>query len=172
MVKRGPKTNAEFRAEGVLIPGMREPAPADLEPGAAALWDNVIVRLPEDWFTTETRPLFKAYCRHSDYADRFAREIINIRETITAIEALFADAKKTTPEMRQLPKLREHLLDLHRMHGFETDKAASCATKLRLTNQSRYVAHNASAKARNSTAAAAPPWHSWTEQPVKPESQQ
>jgi hypothetical protein len=49
------------------------------------------------------------------------------------------------------------------MHGYETDHATSCATKLRLTNQSRFVKETAASKARSAPNAAPPPWHDWGE---------
>jgi hypothetical protein len=158
MVKSGPKTQAEYQAEGVLIPGAREPAPSDMEPGAKVLWEAIVMRLPADWFTSETRPLLKAYCRHANFADHFAQEITATR---VAIEAIERSVSRGRPGAKKLPKLREQLHSLHKMHGYETDHAVTCATKLRLTNQSRYVPDKAASKARSALASGPPPWHDW-----------
>lgn len=156
MVKPGRKTPDEYRAENVLIPGYREPAPDDLEPGAKVLWEEVVTRLPADFFTSETLPLLKGYCRHFNFADHFARDITALRATIEALET-----SGSPSAIKKLPKLRNQLYDLHKMHGYETDHATQCATKLRLTNQARYVPSNAASKARSATPAKPPPWHSW-----------
>lgn len=158
MIKSGYKSQNELRAENVLIPGYREPAPDDLEPGAKVLWEEIVTRLPADWFTSETRPLLKGYCRHANFADQFARDITTTRITIEAIEASISRGRAG---IKKLPKLRELLHSLHKMHGYETEHAISCATKLRLTNQSRYEKDTAASKARNATPAKPPPWHSW-----------
>jgi len=160
MVKRGPKTHAEYQADSVIIPGQREPAPEDLEPEAAALWDAIIVRLPAEWFTTESRPMLKAYCRHSHYADIFANMIREHRALIALVEADIGQGKKG---VKILPGLYERLHELHKMHGYETKQALDCATKLRLTNQSRYVRDVAASKARSNTTHQAPAWHSWAD---------
>jgi hypothetical protein len=158
MVKMGPKTQAEYRAESARIPGAREPAPKDLEPEAAVLWEAIVIRLPADWFTSETRPLLKAYCRHASFADQFACDIVELRAAITALENDIAHGRSG---VRKLPKLREQLYALHKMHGYESDHAVTVATKLRLTNQSRFVPDKAGSKARSALANGPPPWHDW-----------
>lgn len=147
---------AALRADTVLIPGVREPAPDDLEPDAAALWNAVIARLPADWFTTENKPLFKAYCRHATYADYFAKQATALRATIESLEA-----SGTKAAAKKLPKLRERFITAHKMHAFEIEHATSVATKLRLTNQSRYVRQTAGNKARSESASNPPPWQKW-----------
>lgn len=158
MVKSGPKTYAEHRAESVLIPGAREPPPLDLEPDEKVIWEGIVMRLPADWFTTESRPILKAYCRHANYADQFSQQIRATRAAIVAIEQ---SATRGKTGLKKLPKLREMLHSLHKMHGYETDHAIMCATKLRLTNQSRYVPDKAASKARSAPSSAPPPWHDW-----------
>jgi hypothetical protein len=158
LVKSGPKTLAEHRTESARIPGVREPAPKDLEPGAAAYWEAIVVRLPVDWFSSETIPLLKAYCRHSNYADQFAHDITVQREQIALLEA----GVKNRTIAKRLSRSVEHLVALHRAHGYESDRAVSIATKLRLTIQSKYVPEKAASKARSNTLAnAPPPWRDW-----------
>jgi hypothetical protein len=158
MAKSGRRTAEEYRAEGVRIPGAREPAPPDLEPAAAGIWDSIVIRLPEDFFTSETVPILKAYCRHSAFADHIAAEIAERRAMIEALEAAVRDGRSGT---RKLPKLRESLYALHKHHGYETDHAMSCATRLRLTNQSRFVPERAASKAGKTQSVGLPPWHDW-----------
>jgi hypothetical protein len=155
MVKTGPKTPAEYRAESARIPGAREPAPLDLEPAEAVIWNSIIIRLPADFFTSETVPLLKAYCRHASFADQFARDIVALRATIEAV-----DTSKPRGQIRAR-KLEDRLHGLHKMHGYETDHAMACATRLRLTNQSRFVPEKAASKARSAQSVGTPPWHDW-----------
>ena len=158
MAKTGRKTHADYRAESAIIPGAKIPAPFDLEPAAVVFWDGIVARLPEDFFTFETLPLLKAYCRHAVYADWYAQEIADLRCEIE-------DLAKTGCGHQKLAKLRTTMCDLHKLHGYETDHAATCATKLRLTNQSRFYPESARARATqmhaNVSAAAPPPWHDW-----------
>jgi hypothetical protein len=160
MLRRGPKTPDEKRTESARIPGQKAPAPGDLEPGAAVIWCAIVIRLPEDFFTSETVPILKAYCRHACFADYFAQEIARVRIAISAIESAMSQGKGS---VRRLPKLRESLHSLHKMHGYETDHATTCATKLRLTNQSRYVRETAASKAHSTSNMGSPPWHDWGE---------
>lgn len=157
MVKSGPKTFSERRLESAVIPGVRLPAPEDMEPAAKVFWDAIVVRLPADWFTSETVPLLKAYCRHSAFADQFAKDIAAQRERIAALES----EPQTKTSVRLLNRAIEQLHALHRMHAAETACMQSIATKLRLTNQSRYVKETAASKARSTIRSGLQPWHDW-----------
>jgi hypothetical protein len=165
MIKKGVKTAAEYHAEGVRVPGLREPAPKDLEPAAVVFWESIIIRLPVDWFTSETVPLLKAYCRHSAYADQFAHDIAMQREMVRALET----GVQNRNTAKQLVKASGHLISLHHMHGYETERAASIATKLRLTIQAKYIPEKAASRARASVPSGAPPWHDWNTH-VSPEA--
>jgi hypothetical protein len=158
MVKTGIKTQTEYRAESARIPGVKEPAPKDLEPAEVVIWNSIVIRLPADFFTSETTPILKAYCRHASYADRFAHDIAEQRAFLDAIEA---DVAAGRAGIRKLPKLRETLYALHKMHAHETTQAMACATRLRLTNQSRFVPEKAASKARSAQPVGPPPWHDW-----------
>jgi hypothetical protein len=160
MIRRGPKTQAAYRADSAVIPGAREPAPPDMEPAAAVFWEAIVNRLPADFFPSETIPLLKGYCRHACYADKFAREIVEQREALAQLVAAGVN-DDDIDTIKLLAKLRVSLLELHKLHGAETDHAASLATKLRLTNQSRYVPDRAASKSRAAAPAGLPPWHDW-----------
>jgi hypothetical protein len=157
MAKSGPKTSQERATANAIIPGARIPAPDDLEPAAKVLWDAIVLRLPADWFTSENVPLLKIYVRHAVYADRFAKDITAQREIIAALEA----SARTKRHFALLALANGHLVALHRAHGFESDRMVAVATKLRLTNQSRYVKETAASKARSSIPSSLPPWHDW-----------
>jgi hypothetical protein len=163
-MKSGPKTQAEYLMDNVRIPGAREPAPKDLEPGAAALWNSIVVRLPADWFTSETIPLLKAYCRHSCFADNFAAQIVALRAELAELTEHGPSDEEDVDSVKLLVRKTEELHNVHRMHGYETEHAFKAATKLRLTNQSRFVPEKAASKARSALASGPPPWHDWGEQ--------
>jgi hypothetical protein len=156
-VKSGPRTSQERAIQAAIIPGARIPAPDDLEPAAKVLWDAIVIRLPEDWITTENVPLLKIYVRHTVYADRFAKDIVAQRELIATLEA---DDSRTKRHAVMLARANEKLIGLHRAHGFESDRMVAAATKLRLTQQSRYT-HTKAASRSRATPASSPPWHDW-----------
>jgi hypothetical protein len=158
MAKPGPKGAEAMRAESALIPGAREPVPRDLEPDAAVIWEATTIRLPGDFFTSEMIPILKAYCRHSAFADYFAREITATRAAIEALERAISHGKSG---IRKLPKLRASLHDLHKLHAHESSHAVSCATRLRITNQSRFVPERAASKSGKTPSTGLPPWHDW-----------
>jgi hypothetical protein len=126
------------------------------------------MRLPEDFFTSETVPILKAYCRHAAYADYFAREIVATRDLIEALER--AVSQGDSAAFRKLPKLRESLHNLHKMHANESSNAVSCATRLRITNQSRFVPERAASKAGKTQSRGVPPWQDWGEHASRSEN--
>lgn len=133
MDKRGRKSSAEL---SVVIPvkfGQRPEAPADLTPRQAELWRAITSSEPADFFSTEAlRGLLSDYCRHRESA-----------ESITSVINTFqADWLKNSEGARRYQGLL-------RMREMETRAAASIATKLRLTNQSRYTPQAAATAAKN-----------------------
>jgi hypothetical protein len=184
MKKGGRRSYAEQRINAAVVPGVREPAPADLEPEAVALWNGIVLRLPAEFFTIETLPLLKAYCRHAIYADQFAAQITALQgaiarvaagedvgvdgvdEDVTGLDEKGAISDQDAPHpvrqrARRLAKMRQALHALHKMHGTETDHAVSVATKLRITNQSRFVTERAGTQARAGNRVGLPPWADW-----------
>jgi phage terminase small subunit len=119
-----------------LAPGGKRPAaPSHLTADQRKEWRAIVDRLPAGWFTRENFPLLAQYCRHVDNANRIA----------TAIDALadIGDAKA------------EALLKMAEREG---RAMSSLATRLRLTQQSRYNAQAASTAAKNSGTAERKPW--------------
>jgi hypothetical protein len=123
-----------------LIPGQRPAAPAELSGPQQAQWDSIVARLPAGWITDENAPLLKELCRHISFADDLAHDIEHQRAS-------------EKPNQRTL-------LALLRAHGHQTQRLASLATKLRLTQFSRYTrdAEGAAIGARN---AGKHPWDDW-----------
>jgi hypothetical protein len=126
-VKRGRKSTAELAVVQGSFGNRPEP-PSELNEDEAAAWREVVGSEPADFFSTAAlRGLLVDYCRH--------------RGTAEMLNGLIASFKQ------ELLKMRES----------ETRAAASMATKLRLTNQSRYTPQAASTASRG-TAKGFKPW--------------
>ncbi len=122
MRQRGRKSGASL--EVLAFPERKKPEPpVDMPPRQAAEWRAVVGRLPYDWFERETHALLVMYCRHVDAAWHVAQliEQIQCAETVNVEDY-------------------QRLLTMQEKEG---RAIASLATKLRLTNQSRYEAKGA-----------------------------
>lgn len=102
-------------------PDGHEPAPEDLSEVERALWVEIVESKPADWFGADSRPILKEYVRATVACDRLAEKVNK------ALEG--SDVRET-----------KVLLDLR---DREARRVASLATKLRLTQQSRYGARSA-----------------------------
>ncbi len=129
MGKRGRKSAAEL---GVIqgIPQRPDP-PDELTPAQAEEWRAVVTRMPVHWFPREIWPLLCAYCRHVTYARHIAGMIED------AHQGDLTD--------------RAELMHYNRLLGMQERQSnvmAGLATRMRLTNQSRYTAHSAASQAK------------------------
>lgn len=118
----------------------RPDPPNDLSDTQAQIWRETVASEPADFFRTSAlRELLKNYCRH----------------TATVVEL---DAQiRTLPTKATLhPEFGRVVERLLKMRERETKAAADKATKLRLTNQSRYTPQAAATASRKS--GAAQPW--------------
>lgn len=128
---------ASTRARVTIEPDRPDP-PADLSPEARAEWAEIVAAMPADWFPRETWPLLAAFCRHAATARRLSAWL----EQTERAEGFQADEW-----------LR--LVDQQRR---ESTVLASLATKLRLSNQSRYRPQTAATRREKAGAATARPW--------------
>lgn len=132
MQQRGRKSAAALSIVAGSIDG-RPNAPVELTERQSEIWEKTVANEPADMFRTAAlQQLLADYCRHRDSAER-------LTSVIDADASAGADSKYELHEMDRLMKMRER----------ETRAAADKATKLRLTNQSRYTpkaAATASAK--------------------------
>jgi hypothetical protein len=116
----------------------RPKAPDDITDEQKVVWDSVTASEPADFFkTSAVRELLKDYCRHVVTALVLTRRI-ELQMDREALEATGTKALSMR-EMDCLLKMRDR----------ETKAVGDKATKLRLTNQSRYntrAAANAGAK--------------------------
>ena len=132
MGTRGRKSAAELG----VIHGIRErPEPPDeLTPEQVEEWRAVVARMPVDWFRREIHPLLCAYCRH----------ICNARHIAGLIEAahdLDIGDRKALMRLNRLLGMQER----------QSNALMGLATRMRLTNQSRYTASSAATHAKGGT---------------------
>lgn len=127
MATRGRKSIAALTTVTPTSP--RPEPPAHLSETEAAEWRDIAARMPPDWFTRETRPLLEAYCQHVVTRRLLARELAGFDpERLADAEGLKCYDKPTSIAAR------------------ESNILATLATKLRLSQQSRYgprAAHSA-----------------------------
>ena len=108
--------------------------PEDMIPQEAQLWSDVVDAKPADWFQPDTVPLLTEYCRAKVMCDRLRLQI----------EVAIAEG--------EVPK------DLMKLRDMEAKRLMSIATKLRLTQQSRYTPGSAGTASKKGQAPR--PWQS------------
>ena len=132
MGKRGRKSAAELS----VIPGIpqRPEPPDELTPQQAEEWSEIVDRMPVDWFRREIHPLLCSYCRH----------VTNARHIAGLIEAahdLDIGDRKALMRFNRLLGMQER----------QSSALMGLATRMRLTNQSRYTASSAATAAKGGT---------------------
>ena len=134
MGTRGRKSAAELS----VIRGIpeRPQPPSELTPDQAEEWREIVASLPVDWFPRTVWPLLCAYCRH----------VCNARHIAGLIEAAHdVDIGD-----------RSALMRFNRLLGMQERQSGTLpglATRMRLTNQSRYTARSAASRAKGGTSA-------------------
>ena len=136
---RGRKSAA---ALSIVAAGLdrRPSAPPELSAAQKAVWDRTVSDEATDVFKTAAlQQLLKDYCRHVATADFISEEI----------DSVPPEFLRSMDELKRLNRLLS-------MRDRETKATADKATKLRLTNQSRYTPRAASTAAQS--AGAPRPW--------------
>jgi hypothetical protein len=132
MSKTGPKSAAEVSVVKVEFTQKTDPPP-ELTKSQAKIWRGIVASEPADYFCTDAlRAILLDYCQHRDSA-------ADVSEIISTFK----------PEWMKSDEGARRYHTLLRMRDLETRAALSCATKLRLTNQSRYTPQAASTASRN-----------------------
>jgi hypothetical protein len=120
MQQRGRKSAAALSIVAGAIDGRPKP-PSDLTEFQAEVWERTVANEAADVFRTAAlQQLLKEYCRHVEMADW-------LEKSIQGAKAPGSDC--TLDDLVKLVRLRD----------CETKALADKATKLRLTNQSRYT---------------------------------
>ncbi len=142
MAPRGRKSAAASEVSVVAGNfGRRPEPPPELSDDEASIWRETVASEAADFFgTAALRSMLADYCRHTASADKVS----------TVINVFQPDWLKNADGAK-----RYHAL--LRMRDLETRAAADKATKLRLTNQSRYTPQAASTASRNA-AKGLKPW--------------
>jgi hypothetical protein len=121
--------------------GTKVSPPDDLIPEAADIWRLVVSSEPTEFISTAaTRDLLKDYCRHRATADKVSQ----------IIELFQSDWLKSKDGVKRYS-------DLCKVRDAEGRAAADKATKLRLTNQSRWQPQGA-ARLADRTLKGEKPW--------------
>lgn len=116
--------------------------PAELNRRQAELWRIVTATEDPDFFATgATRGLLADYCRRRETAEKLT----------VAIEEFKPEWLKDADGVRRYKYLLQ-------MRDMELRGMVSLATKLRITNQSRYHEQNAATKSHAALAKVAKPW--------------
>jgi hypothetical protein len=160
--RAAPSSDGHLEATGPIIPGSdRTAPPRELRPAECLIWNRIVARLPADWFTAENEPLLKELCRHIAFADELVVKLDGFRQKITALdEQVMADGVDDKHRLKLIDKLSNRFNVLLRMHGYQSERIGNLATKLRLTNQSRYQSQKAHDQAAR-TAPGPKPWENW-----------
>lgn len=117
-----PKKSADALSIIPLSPADKRLQPsAELSEMERSLWQNIVASKPADWFGADSAPVLREYVRAAVACDHLARVVDR---------ALAGDDLKA---LRQALNVRDQ----------ESRRLAILATKLRLTQQSRYTAQTA-----------------------------
>lgn len=137
-----PRVSKEALSVVTGLPGQRPQPPARLRAEASEIWREIVGTKPHDWFNPDTHDLLEAYCGAVVAHRRLAAQMATFTaKKLSTAEALIRYDRLTKMADRQVRVM------------------ASIATKLRLTNQSRYTPQAASTAAKKARAGAKP-WES------------
>src|SRR5262245_51196766 len=140
--KRGRFNSEDFRVieGGFSASGKRPDPPSDLTEGQAGIWREIVASEPPDFFASSATQLLLTHaCYHADAIRMLNKEFSNFRsEWLKSAEGM---------------KTYNAYL---KARGEETRRFSLIATRLRLTNQSRYTPQAAATASRNT--AKVRPW--------------
>ena len=141
MGTRGRKSAESLTVVTEAIPVRPDP-PDSLTRRQAEVWRAVVATKPADWFTADSQPLLVAYCKAVENHERISTEIEKANKAKLSGEKL--------KEYEKLIVLQEKQARL----------MATLATKMRLTQMSRYRAETADTAHRRAAKQAKRPWES------------
>lgn len=133
MEGRGRKSAASLTVVPAGLPSRMEP-PQHLTETQQTLWREIVATKPVDWFSADNAPLLVEYVRAVDMGN------------LLEIQIMATMAGSGDIGMKDLLKMRDT----------EARRAMSLATKMRLTQQSKYTDKAAGTADRNSGSGAKP----------------
>jgi hypothetical protein len=123
---RGKKSAAELSTIVTLSVRLPQP-PKGMTERQAKIWREVIATKPADWFAADSLPLLVCYCRACETADL-------LQDKIDAYDPAWLDENSGLARYEKLLKMR----------SLQVANITSLATKMRLSQQSRYRGEAAS----------------------------
>lgn len=143
MPPRGRKSAASKEVKSAQLPGQRPEPPPGLTEFQSEEWRAIVGRLPSDWFSRETHGLLIQYVRHAENA-------LKLSVILDTFPLADLNDEAGTERFDKLTKMFER----------EGRAMSSLATRMRLTQQSRYNALNANTASKKSGANTKKPWES------------
>lgn len=140
MKQRGRKSAAQLATVTALPLRLLE-VPTDLSADEAAVWSRVSATKPSDWWDAGSLPLLAQYCRATVQSELVAELVRQVSENL-----------RSDPE--ELGRYKE----LRKIQAALSGELTSLATKMRLTQQSRYRADKAETTSRK--VSGRKPWQS------------
>lgn len=111
----------EARTPSTAVVVKQADPPASFTEAEAEIWRDAMNAITNDWIGPESYPQLMAYCRHSVYANQVAAKI-----------QLFETAGYDPLD----PTILKELRGLYKDFALHTEKIASLATKLKISNSS------------------------------------
>lgn len=140
MKQRGRKSSESLATVTALPLRMVQP-PAELSAEECDVWARVTATKPAEWWDAGSVPLLAQYCR-----------AVVQSELVAELVSTTGKAMLTDPD--ELARYKE----LRKIQAALSGEMTSLATKMRLTQQSRYRADKAETTSRRG-GGAAKPWH-------------
>lgn len=144
MRQRGRKsaTQSEVSAQVVDI-GLAQyaKAPGDLNTAEKAMFNEIVAARPADFFDAATVPLLAEYCR-------IPTELGLISSAISKFKDSWLNTDEGLRRFKELTAMRDRA----------QKRMALLATKMRLAQQSRYIAHSGKSKPKSSGSGGPKPW--------------
>jgi len=121
------------------LPGQRLEPPVELSESQAGIWRSIVSTKPPDWWRADSAPLLVAYCK-----------------AIELYRALAAQLEAFTPQRIKSSKGFTRYEKLCKLTRAQAQLLTTLATKMRLSQQSRYTEKTGSTADRK--AGGARPW--------------
>lgn len=142
MKQRGRKSAAQLATVTALPTRLLSP-PADLSQDESAVWARVAATKPGDWWDAGSVPLLAQYVRATVQSELVAELVRSVGQNMLA----------DPDEMGRYKELRK-------IQAALSGEISSLATKMRLTQQSRYNAKNSDTASRRGGGGGRKPWQS------------
>ena len=147
-MQRGRKSSAARSITNVMsLQGLdvrnvgRPKPPRELTKDQRKEWDEISVRMPQDWFGRETFPMLVSLCRAVTYSRRLAAELEEVEHGLDSLPNRLRqqNPETTLKDIEGILELRlNRRTELYKLHADQARLVMALSTKLRLTPQSRY----------------------------------